>query len=967
MATESTRIPGATYRLQFNRHFTFADAEALLPYLHALGVTDLYASPLFPARAGSLHGYDVTDHGRLNPELGPEESFRRFADALRRRGMGLLLDVVPNHMCIADPGNRWWNDILENGPSSPFAGFFDIDWRPPKTELADKVLLPFLGDQYGRVLENQELRVVQGGGSLFVVYYETRLPLAPKTWIPVLEAVLRRVAERLPDPDANRMELESVLTALRYLPPRSETDPDRVRERMREKEVIKGRLARLLEVSADVREALEAELLVLNGRRRDPRSFDALERLIGNEAYRLCFWRVAADEINYRRFFDINELAALRVEVPEVFAAAHALVFDLVRQGIVTGLRIDHVDGLYDPEQYLHDVQAACRSARGGDVPAGPRPFFVVVEKILEGDEVLNPAWPVHGTTGYDFLNQLNGLFVDARGEGAIRRLFTGLAGRPEAFADLLCTCKKFILLVSMASELRVLACRLDRISEQHRWSRDFTQESLRFALREVIACFPVYRSYSRPGQAEVDAVDRRRITDAVEEAKRRNPATDASLFDFIGSVLLLQDPEGLGDAERAERREFVLRFQQLTGPVMAKGLEDTAFYRYVPLVSLNEVGGDPCRFGLSLDEFHRRNRERALRWPASLLATATHDTKRGEDVRARLNVLSEIPEAWEAAVTRWRTMNRGHKVRVGRGEAPDPVLEYLLYQTLVGAWPLAGGEEARFRERVREYMLKAVREAKVHTSWISPHPDYESALCDFTEALLDEGRAREFLADLRAFVAPVALAGALNSLAQVLLKIAAPGVPDFYQGAELWDLRLVDPDNRRPVDFAPARALLEDLERKTGADRPALLRELLAAWPDGRIKLYLTAAALTFRRDREALFACGDYLPLVAGGETREHVVAFARRRGPAWAVAAVPRLAAARTAGGRFPLGAEAWRGSALALPQDAPARWRNALTGEVVETAAATGGPSLSLAAAFRAFPVALLEGGGGLTGC
>jgi (1->4)-alpha-D-glucan 1-alpha-D-glucosylmutase len=648
------RIPTATYRLQFHAGFRFTDALALVPHLDTLGVSDIYASPIFCARRGSTHGYDVTDHTRLNPEIGSEEEFTALTDALRGRGMGLVMDIVPNHMGIADESNRWWQDVLENGPSSPHAMCFDIDWHPPKEDLVNKVLLPVLGDQFGRVLENQELQLVYEDETLRIAYHEKRFPVAPRSWIPILNLTIER-AQGGADAESQLLELESIVTALGHLPPRTEHDPERIKERLREKEIIRRRLSALLEATATVREAFDAVIRQINGERGSPRSFDVLEGILGDQAYRLSFWRVAAEEINYRRFFDVSDLAAIRVERPEVFEEVHGLAFRLVREGRITGLRIDHPDGLFDPIQYFGDVQRGCRiglsergslEAPGDSSESDERPFWVAVEKILTGEERLSAEWLVHGTTGYDFLNLVNGLFVDPDGARHLRTLWTRFTGLTVNFADLACECRKLILEVAMAGELHVLARRLDRISEQHRWSRDFTFYSLHDALTEVIACFPVYRTYVRTSTTSVGEEDRRHIETAIRSAKRRNPAMSASLFDFIARVLLLEDPEGLSDEERSERREFVMRFQQFTGPVMAKGLEDTTFYRWHPLASLNEVGGQPARLGVSVDEFHRHGAERRRDWPHSLLATSTHDTKRSEDVRARLTVLSEIPHA---------------------------------------------------------------------------------------------------------------------------------------------------------------------------------------------------------------------------------------------------------------------------------------------------------------------------------
>jgi (1->4)-alpha-D-glucan 1-alpha-D-glucosylmutase len=964
------RLPLTTYRLQLNRHQRFADVQALIPYFHALGITDLYCSPFFKASPGSMHGYDVIDHGTINPEIGSEDELAALAGELARHGMGLIVDVVPNHMGIGDEANRWWWDVLENGPSSPYAKFFDIDWAPPKADLTNKVLLPILGDQYGKVLENGEIRLSYEAGAFFIAYYERRFPVAPRSSTAILGPACERVRATLPADDPHLLELESIITALNNLPPRTETDPEQVRIRQREKEVAKRRLAALTEASQVVRQAIAQTVTAINGQPGDPRSFDALEALLASQAYRLCYWRVATDEINYRRFFDINDLAAMRVEEPEVFEAVHAAIFRFLRQQWATGLRIDHPDGLYDPVQYFHDLQQGCHQAlcdlEGGPAPAldGPdgRPCYIVAEKILVRDERLPLDWAVHGTTGYDFLNLVNGLFVDPARQRAFHQLYARLTGQAVRFGDTAYESKKLILDSSLSAELHVLARQLDRISEQHRWSRDFTLFSLQEALREVIACFPVYRTYIRAGSSAVGDDDRRHILAALRTAKRRNPAVSESIFDFLAGVLLLQDPDGLSEAQRAARRQFVMRFQQLTAPVMAKGLEDTAFYRTYPLASLNEVGGNPERFGRSVDEFHRLNRERLQHWPHTLLATATHDTKRGEDARARLNALSEMPRRWEQAVLRWQAWNRDKKIALESGEAPDANEEYLLYQTLVAVWSLEPLDDTGHRqlvERLEAYVEKALKEAKRHTSWINPNEPYDQAVRQFVRAVLTPHVDHRFLADFQRFHSRVARLGLWNALAQLLLKIAAPGVPDFYQGTELWDLTLVDPDNRRPVDFGRRQAWLAELQRRETHNLPSLLRELLARPQDGRLKLYLMYKALNFRRQQRDLFLRGDYRPLAAAGPRQAHVVAFARHHGEAWALVAVPRLIGKLSPSGKPPIGPRLWRGHALQLPEDAPQRWVNALTGEAIASRQADGGRRhLPLTEVFKRLPVALL---------
>ena len=598
--------PSSTYRLQLNHLFRFDQAAELADYLCALGIGDCYCSPFLKAAPGSLHGYDVTDHSQINSEIGTLDDLRRLSRRLKEHGIGMVADVVPNHMCIDDASNEWWWDVLENGPSSPFARYFDIDWHPPKTDLVNKVLLPVLGDQYGRILEEQQIGVDYEQGSFFVAVNGKRLPLAPRSWRHLLDPVANRLKNQIGENHPSVLELESILTGLSHLAPGDELEAEKVRERQREKKILRKRITALADSCEEFLDAIQASLVRINGVRGVPHSFDGLEELLAEQSYRLSFWKVASDEINYRRFFDINQLAAIRVEDQEVFQAVHSLMFGLVREGIVDGLRVDHSDGLWDPAEYFRRLQAGCLAARETN-----RPFYIVTEKILVGSETLRPDWDIEGTTGYDFLRSVNGLFVDTRGRRAFRRLFESLARIHPAGDDLIYECKKLILQTSMSGELYVLAGKLDRISEENRWFRDFTFASLRHVLRETVACFPIYRTYITDRVDRPDPEDERHIREAIYRAKRRNQSTDESLFDFLEKLLLLDDPEGIDPAQRTARREFIMFLQQFTGPVMAKGLEDTAFYRYFPLSSLNEVGSDPRQFGTSIAAFHSGNVQR--------------------------------------------------------------------------------------------------------------------------------------------------------------------------------------------------------------------------------------------------------------------------------------------------------------------------------------------------------------------
>ncbi len=988
------RIPRATYRVQFNRYFTFEHAARVVLYLDELGISDLYASSYLAARPGSLHGYDIVDHNTLNPEIGSFEAYERMTAALRERGMGQILDVVPNHMGIAAGANRWWNDVLENGPSSPYAEFFDIDWDPVERHLANKVLLPILGDQYGRVLENQELALEIEAGAFRLRYHETPLPVEPRSTIQILSHGLDHLARAIGEDQPQLQEYQSIITALGNLPAITETVPDRVGERMREKEVIRRRLAHLMEMSEPVRATVDRTLAVFNGRRGDPRSFDLLDRLLSDQPYRLAHWRVAGEEINYRRFFDVNELAAIRIENPAVLNETHRLIFQLLEAGQVTGLRIDHPDGLFDPRRYFLALQrtrhAQCVRARlvrehgrepddaetvaaelgpafeaqceGDPARPGCRPLYLIVEKILATGERLPEQWAIHGTTGYEFLNLVGGLFVNHAHARAMTGAYSTFIGQRTAYADVVYESKQLIMEVTMSSDLTVLGHALSRLAQRNRYSRDFTRNSLTDALREVIACFPLYRTYIT--EAEIALQDRACIEVAVAFAKRRNPATSVSIFDFVRDVLLLRYPAGADEASRCDQRAFVQKFQQVTGPVTAKGVEDTAFYRHHRLVSLNEVGGDPAQFGCSIEEFHQRCAARQETWPATLLATSTHDTKRSEDVRARIHVLSEIPRKWRDAVRRWHRWNRRHASLIDGQRAPAKDDEYLLYQTLLGAWPLgepAPEERTSFIARIQAYMAKATKEAKVKTSWINPNEAYDEALHRFVARTLDPGLSSRFLADLASFHEPIARLGMVNSLAQTVLKIAAPGVPDFYQGTELWDLSLVDPDNRRQVDFTARAAMLAVLRARAEAgDLAALAREVVDRWSDGRIKLYTIYRALSVRRAAPELFSQGAYIPLAADGRNAAHVCGFARRHGASAVLAIVPRLTARLTDdGARLPIGREVWADTRVTLPEALAGPYVHVFTGAGVEGVRRDGAPVLDAADLFAHFPVALIR--------
>lgn len=910
--------PRATYRLQFHAGFRFTDATALVPYLAALGISHVYASPYLRARAGSTHGYDIVDHGALNPEIGTPEEYRAFVDTLRAHGMGHILDFVPNHMGVGGDDNAWWLDLLTWGPDSHFADYFDVDWNPLRAELRGKVLLPFLGQQYGDVLDAGELRWEYADGGFALRYHEHRLPLAPPAYALALE----------------RAEPAS-LASFGPLFASLDTIADHVARRD-----AAASLRRLLAET----EARNATALAerLDAARTTPAGQALIERVVDAQHWRPASWKVAAEEINYRRFFDINALAAMRMENAYCFGDVHRLVFDLIERGDLDGLRLDHVDGLYDPIGYCELLRS--RAELRGE------PLYLVVEKILAAGEELLPRWNVDGTTGYEFMNAVTGLAVDGRNARAFDAVYRRFVHDATPFAEVAYASKKFVLETALSAELNVLALRLDRIAQRDPRTRDFTLGALRRALVETIAAFPVYRTYVTG--AAVEPADREYVEQAIASARAADPSNEGSTYAFLRRVLLA---EHVDDRVRERYVEFAMRFQQLTAPVTAKGVEDTAFYRSVRLLALNDVGGDPARFGTSVAEFHHQNACRAAQHPHGLLATATHDTKRGEDVRARLAAISEVPDQWRRALARWSRLNRKH-----RGDVTH-LGEYVLYQTILGAWPvelladeLDTAALASFAERVAAYAVKAAREGKLHTSWTNPDVEHERALEDFTRVILDPDRSPAFFESLRAGARSLAATGLTNGLAQAVLKATAPGVPDTYQGTELWDLSLVDPDNRRPVDFAARADALRALDAALagGAARETLARELLAAWPDGRIKLYVLSTLL--RRRAAAQWPPSAYAPLEALGAKAEHVVAFARGS----AVVVVPRLP--RTLSGELPpLGGAVWGDTALALHVQSARRYCDVLTGRTVDAVTRDGRRVLRLADVFAVLPVAVLE--------
>jgi (1->4)-alpha-D-glucan 1-alpha-D-glucosylmutase len=954
----SPRIPLSTYRLQFNRSFCFSQAAEIVPYLAALGISHCYASPYLRARPGSMHGYDIIDHHQLNPEIGTTEDYDRFVSALHENGMGQILDVVPNHMGVMGSDNAWWLDVLENGETSAYADFFDIDWEPLKDELQGKILVPVLGDQYGTVLDRGELRLSfdREKGELSIFYFQHRFPVNPREYPRIMASAAEQLQQRAAADNEDLLEFQSLISAFSHLPGRAETAPEQRAERIRDKEIHKRRLAALCARSPEIVRLIENTVERMNGVAGDSTSFDSLHELIKSQTFRLAYWRVAADDINYRRFFDVNDLAALRQENEPVFSHTHEFVLELLRQGKLDGLRIDHPDGLYDPQQYFQRLQRGTGADRGS---ACVKTYYIVAEKILTGAEHLSEDWPIHGTTGYDFSSLVNALFVDPDADESMTQAYCSFIGERIDFRELVYECKKLVMDRSLNSELNVLANHLSRIALADRHTCDFTLKSLRDALMEIVACFPVYRTYVTEQRVSED--DRNYIMEAVEGAKAKSTSADTSAYDFIRDVLLTGRAAGHPRFYADSVVHFAMRFQQYTSAVMAKGLEDTSFYRYHRLASLNDVGGDPLRFGVSPETFHCEIHNRATHWPYSMVATSTHDSKRSEDVRARINVLSEMPERWQKQIRRWHELNRVHKLAATDG-TPTLNDEYLLYQTLVGAWPMGNVSDTasdELAERINDYMMKAVREAKEQTSWANQNHAYESRLTGFVAALLE---SEEFRADFVPFQRRVSYFGMLNSLAQTVVKLTVPGVPDIYQGNELWDFSLVDPDNRRAIDYAIRQRVLRQLQASSQLENvglPEYAQGLTRSMEDGRIKMYVTWKALSLRNEQPDVFQHGAYIPLQATGNNAKHVFAFARTLGDSRLLVVVPRLCV-RLLGNqlRLPTGADVWQETAIQLPDSMGTSFRNVFTRELVSAEPYDRCTALTLPSVLGVFPVAIL---------
>ncbi len=918
----------ATARLQFHKDFTLDRGAELVPYLARLGISHLYASPIFRARPGSTHGYDIVDHTTINPELGGEDALRRLSDRLHAHDMGLILDIVPNHMGVGGADNDWWLDVLEWGRASPYAEFFDIDWDPPDPTLRGRMLAPFLGDAYGHVLKRNELvlKFDPSDGRLFVDYFDNRFPINPRDYPAVL------LTEGGP--------LETVARAFADLP----ADRDTMRRAA-------------AEARAELRRPQYAQAIA-----EALRSYDAgaelgrdhLHRLLDRQNFRLAWWRAASDEINWRRFFDVNALAGIRVENAAVFEATHATVFRLYAEGLVDGLRIDHVDGLAEPRAYCRKLRRRLQTlaeTRPGGAPAEPPVIWI--EKILATHEKLAADWLTDGTTGYDFMNDVSAVLHDPEGETEITRIWTQATGRTGVFEEESVPARRQILRESLSSELYATSVALHRIARRDLATRDYTLTAIQRTLTELLAHFHVYRVYAGPGG--LSEADRQAMDWALAGARRTVRAVDRQLLELMAGWLsgddLRQLPAG---SRRQERLRAMVRFQQLSSPTAAKSVEDTSFYRYGRLLSRNEVGTEPAQFALTPLGWHAASRIRARRFPRALLATATHDHKRGEDARARLAVLSEIPAEWEAALLRWMRLNAPLK-RDLVGPAPDAADEVMLYQTLVGAWPLELTADDRdglaaFRDRVSAWLQKALREAKRHSGWAVPNDAYEQAAQDFLAAVLDPDRPAHVVQEICDLVRRIAPAGAVNGLSQMLLRLTSPGIPDLYQGTEFWDFSMVDPDNRRPVDYASRQRALE---------QPSSPGSLLADWRDGRVKQAILHRALALRARHPALFLEGSYTPLKVEGPEEAHALAFLRQHGEQTVMTIVTRLSATLIQSDTPLVGRDVWTGTDLVVPRQLAGRSLGSVLGSAGSVLDVPSSGRVPLAEVLATLPVALLE--------
>ncbi len=930
-----SKMPLATYRIQFNSSYRFEHAIEIVDYLADLGITHLYASPIFKAKKGSTHGYDVVDPNQINPELGTSDDFERLSSELRKLNLGLVQDIVPNHMSV-DYENTMLTDVLENGINSKFFNFFDIEWDHPYESIKGRLLLPFLGKFYGECLESGEIKIVYNENGFTVNYYDLKFPLKLESYANILQYGVSSLKNKIGKEHSDYLKLLGLIFVLRNL-----ESAEEIGERYDQTRFVKRMLWELYTSNSEFRDFLNRNVEIFNNANGPNIGYNLLDSLLSEQLYRLSFWKVTTEETNYRRFFNINGLISLRVEDEDVFERSHRLILNMVGQGIFSGLRIDHIDGLYDPTAYLQRLRK-----RVGEI-------YVIVEKILEFDEELPSQWPIEGTSGYDFLNYLNSIFCKFANEREFNRLYSSFIQSRPFYRELVYEKKKLIIDKDMSGDVDNLAHLMKRISAKDRYGNDITLNGLRRAIVELLAFFPVYRSYIDESSAEATGLQY--IEEAVNRAKGARPDLVYEL-DFLHRFLNLDFPDHFSEEEKRSWIKWVMRFQQMSGPLMAKGFEDTTLYIYNRLISLNEVGGNPSRFGISLETFHKFNRKRAQTHPFSMNATATHDTKRGEDVRARLNVLSEIPQEWEAKIRIWNRLNRDKRTPYNGSEAPDKNDEYFFYQTILGAYPFHASEMGNFIDRIKEYLVKAIREAKIHTEWLKPDSAYEDAFTNFAEKVLSGSEdTNYFLKSFLPFQKKIEHYGILNSLSQVLIKTCATGVPDFYQGTEFWDLSLVDPDNRRSVDFQKRIDALSELKQADRSNQDELIRELWESRQDGRIKMYLIYKALSARLANADVFQNGTYCSVPVRGKLKNHVIAFARKTESAWAVILTGRFFTSLVKQDQFPVGDKTWGDTLISIPNGCPPVWKDAITGQEIQIL-----KWLRLSQILNKFPCAILIG-------
>ncbi len=926
-------IPVSTYRIQFNPKFKFSDAVKYISYLKELGISDLYASPVFKARKNSAHGYDVTDPNLFNPELGSESDFEILISTCKRNNINWLQDIVPNHMAF-NYENQMLIDLLENGNNSRCYNYFDIEWDHPFASSKQRLLAPFLGKFYQEALEAGEIKLRYDENGFSITYYDTRLPLSMESYSDVLAYRLDKLRNKLGINNPEFIRYQGVLYVLKSLPTADDID-----ERYLQIKFVKGILWELYQSNHAIKDFIDETVKIFNSERENTGNYDLLDKLLSEQHFRLSYWKVANEEINYRRFFNINELISLRVEDEETFNRTHSLILRMVKEGKFKGLRVDHVDGLYDPKEYLERLRERAKDC------------FIVVEKILDYGECLPEDWPVQGTTGYDFMNFVNGLFCKMKNERKMNSVYTKFTHIDTPFEQIYLSKKRMIIEKRMAGDVERLAFIVERISSNDRYGIDITMHGLKQALEEILTHFPIYRTYVRKGIFSEN--DKKYISEVIEKVKYQNPRLKKE-FEYIGNLLLQKYSFNFSEEQKRNALDFIMRFQQLTGPIMAKGFEDTTLYIYNRFISLNEVGGSPAKFGINKPEFYDFCKKRKRKWPHTMNATSTHDTKRGEDVRARINVLSEIPDEWESKVKKWNKINKIYKTNVAGKNAPVKNDEYFLYQTMIGCYPFYDDEHDSFVARLKEYSIKAAREAKIFTRWVSPDADYENALLNFIDKILNRELSKDFFNDFYEFQKRVAFYGMFNSISQAVIKITAPGIPDFYQGTEMWDFSMVDPDNRRSVDYELRKKILTEIKKSESNNLSKYISDILKNYHDSRIKILTVYKTLQVRNNFLEVFNDGEMVPLNINGELHNNLIAYARLHNDEAVVVVLPRFLTELVKENEFPFGKKIWGATSVQFPEGF-SKWKNIFTGETLNMKT-----QLHAGEIFNSFPAAVLIG-------